>query len=195
MLVPMPPRNKSGSPEDPAPNLSAPVVRLKVILLDLVPPIWRRFQVPTNFTLRRLHVVLQHVMGWTETQKHEFRVAGQLFGMPSEDSGTVRDSRWVTLQDLLAQKTRTFHYEYGGATRWTHQIHVEGLADGNANNQRAICLAGERACPPEECGGPDAYVDLLDARHRTPFLPPSDDLDPDAFDLDAINTTLASLKF
>jgi hypothetical protein len=193
MLVPTPPRQKPGSPEEPgAPALAFSVVRLRVVLVELVPPVWRRLQVPSNFTLRRLHVVLQHVMGWKELPQHQFRVGTSLFGMPSENSGPLRDSRWVTLQDLLAQKATMFTYEYDAGTRWIHQVRIEGLHDGNSTEQRPICLAGAGACPPEDCGSPDAYVELLEAGRRRGKLV---DLNPDAFDLDAINTTLASLRF
>ena len=187
MLVPMPPRQKPE--ESRAPGLAFPVVRLRV---ELVPPVWRRLQVPSNFTLRRLHVVLQHVMGWKQSPRHQFRVGSSLFGMASENSGALKDSRWATLQDLLAQKAKTFTYEYDAGTPWIHQVRIEGLDEGNATNQRPVCLAGAGACPPEDCGGLDAYVALLETDRMRGKLA---DLDPDAFDLDEINTTLASLRF
>jgi hypothetical protein len=39
---------------------------LKIELLDIEPAIWRRFVVPANITLDRLHDVIQIVMGWTD---------------------------------------------------------------------------------------------------------------------------------
>ncbi len=36
---------------------------LKIQLLDIEPAIWRRFVVPANITLDRLHDVIQIVMG------------------------------------------------------------------------------------------------------------------------------------
>ena len=192
MLVPTPPRQKPGSPGEPGAGLALPVVRLRIVLAEVVPEVWRRLQVPSNFTLRRLHVVLQHAMGWKVAPQHLFRVGSSLFGMPSEGSGALKDSRWVTLQDLLARKETAFTYEYGPGTRWIHQVRIEGLHDGNSTDQRPACLAGAGACPPEDCGGPGAYAEILEAGRQNGKLV---DLDPDAFDLDAINTTLASLRF
>ena len=190
MLVPTPPRQKPGSAEESgAPGLAFPVVRLRV---ELVPAVWRRLQVPSNFTLRRLHVVLQHVMGWKQSPQHQFRVGSSLFGMPSENSGALKDSRWATLQDLLSQKAKTFTYEYDAGTPWIHQVRIEGLDEGNSTNQRAVCLAGAGACPPEDCGGADAYLALLETEGMRGQRV---DLDPDGFDLDAINAALASLRF
>ena len=60
------------------------------------------------------------------------------------------------------------------------------------------CLAGERACPPEDCGGVWGYAELLDtldsgASHEREELLEwlGDDFDPDHFDPEAVNATLS----
>lgn len=193
MLVQVPPRGKSGNSENPAgPGVLFPVVRLKVTLLELVPATWRRFQVPANFTLRRLHAVLQRVMGWKESPVHAFRVGDELFGVPSESPAGIKDSRWIALQDLLARQTRTFFYDYQLDASWTHLVRIEGVVNGEPGNQIPLCLAGARACPPDWCGGPDAYVDLLEGRRGANDNP---NFNPDTFDLEGVNAALAALKF
>ena len=193
MLVPVPPRGRSGSSESPVEQgVVVPVVRLKVTLLELVPATWRRFQVPATFTLRRLHTVLQRVMGWKESPGHEFRVGDEVYGMPSESPAGLKDSRWTSLQDLVARQTRTFSYEYQLVAHWTHLVRIEGVSNGEPGNQRPICLAGARACPPDGCGGPDAYVDLLDGR---PGAADDPNFDPDTFDMEGINAALPAMKF
>ena len=52
----------------------ASVHQLKVTLLGLEPPIWRRIVVPSDFTLADLHVVVQEAMGWHHSHLHDFRV-------------------------------------------------------------------------------------------------------------------------
>ena len=47
---------------------------LKISLLEIEPEIWRRFVVPADITLDRLHDVIQIVMGWTDSHLHEFRI-------------------------------------------------------------------------------------------------------------------------
>ena len=37
------------------------VYQLKVTLLDTAPPVWRRFLVPAEVSLHRLHLMLQRV--------------------------------------------------------------------------------------------------------------------------------------
>ena len=65
----------------------------------------------------------------------------------------------------------------------------------------SACLAGSRACPPEDVGGIGRYDDFLQAI-ANPGHPEHDDFtewiggvfDPEAFDLTAINRKLHKLK-
>ncbi len=186
MLVPPPPRRRPRSQDESHGREYAvpvaPVVRVKVTLLEVVPPVWRRFQVPANLTLRRLHAVLQTVMGWNPSPSHLFRVGDELFGMPSGDAATVKDSRWTMLQHLLSRGAKAFSYEYQLGDFWAHMVRIEGVSEGNPANQIPICLAGENPCPPAGCGGPDGYARTADA-----------DRGLDSFDLAAVNEALAAL--
>jgi Plasmid pRiA4b ORF-3-like protein len=64
-----------------------------------------------------------------------------------------------------------------------------------------VCLTGKRACPPEDCGGIWGYAGFLEAI-QDPRHPEHEDMlewvggefDPEAFDLDEVNTALQSLK-
>jgi len=40
-----------------------PAYQLKVTLLEIEPPVWRRILVPGTMTLDRLHTVIQKAMG------------------------------------------------------------------------------------------------------------------------------------
>jgi hypothetical protein len=131
-------------------------------------------------------------MGWPETEAHLFRVGDTLYGKTGAAEAR-KDSRWVTIGNLAAIGTTVFSYELGEAERWEHEIRIEGFAEGNHDNQRPICLAGERACPPPGTGGPDAYVELLSAL-KEPYRPVaaalSSAFDPEHFDLDSVNRLL-----
>jgi hypothetical protein len=45
---------------------------------------------------------------------------------------------------------------------WTHDILVEKVSEVGQTITPS-CLAGERACPPEDCGGARGYQDLVEA--------------------------------
>ncbi|MEP6994352.1 MAG: plasmid pRiA4b ORF-3 family protein [Acidobacteriota bacterium] len=176
------------------------VVQVKVALIEIVPPIWRRLRVPVNLTLRRFHSVLQETMGWQNVHPHRFRIGEASFGKPSDPSDALKDSRWVTIQDVLAAGVKTFHYAYGSGGSWVHELRVEARGEGSPENQRPVCLGGESACPPEESGGPDDYVDSLFAdsvSYPQPGFRPEplrEDFDPEQFDVKEVNAALAYLR-
>jgi hypothetical protein len=64
-----------------------------------------------------------------------------------------------------------------------------------------VCLAGKKACPPEDCGGVWGYYELLetiaDPKHedREEMLEwLGGEFDPDAFDLKEVNAMLAEWR-
>lgn len=61
---------------------SAHIYQLKITLRDFRPPIWRRVLVPADFTLAKLHWVIQHAMGWTNSHLHHFRVGETYYSLP-----------------------------------------------------------------------------------------------------------------
>jgi hypothetical protein len=162
------------------------VIRLRVVLLDVAPPVWRRLEVPAHWTLRQLHAALECVLGWTGGETHRFRVGDRLYGMTS-DRAKPRDSRWVTLAEVAALGSGAFGYDLVGEETWRHDIRIELLAEGHAENQRAVCLDGERAWPPESA--PDAD----EARDGVHFLPSETADAYGGFDIEAINRALSRL--
>ncbi|MDQ2725229.1 MAG: plasmid pRiA4b ORF-3 family protein, partial [Actinomycetota bacterium] len=62
------------------------------------------------------------------------------------------------------------------------------------------CVAGDRACPPEDSGGPEGYEHVLDAlsdtsdaEHDDTVAWLGDHFDPDDVDLQSINARLETL--
>ncbi len=161
------------------------VLCLRIVLLEIVPPVWRRLRLPETLTLRQLDGVLRCVMGWAGDEAHRFRIGNALYGKTS-DGILLRDSRWVSLADVNAAGAASFRYELVSDGTWEHEIVIESVADGTVQNQRLECLAGEGSWPPETCGGPDAYVDRVD------YLAP--DPADSAVDLGAINQALDRLR-
>jgi hypothetical protein len=141
--------------------------QLKITLRDIEPPVWRRIRVPDG-TLAELHEYIQAAMGWENAHLHHFHLGKQLYGDPElmqenfEDMD-YKDSTTTRLSDIVpagGRKKFRFAYEYDFGDGWMHDIQVEKVEDGKAMPE---CLAGERACPPEDCGGPWGYPDFLAA--------------------------------
>lgn len=185
MLEPKGPgRSKAGAERGAAPGSRSEAVLLRIVLLEIVPPVWRRLQVPSLLTLRQLHAVLNCAMGWTGGDAHRFRVGDALYGKTA-DGAALRDSRWVTLADVAALGATSFRYEILASETWEHDVRIEAFVGGGERHRRPLCLAGERAWPPE--GDADGWMDRVD------FLD-GEGFEAKGFDVEAVNRALSRLR-
>ena len=179
---------------------SAPIYQIKVTLDDTHPPIWRRILVPGNFTLLKIHYILQTVMGWTNSHLHMFTIHGELYGDPADDEygefGT-RDEKKFKLSKLIPEAGKRFSYEYDFGDSWEHTLLVEKILPPEKGQHYPVCIKGKRACPPEDVGGVWGYKGFLEAiadpnhpEHDEYLEWAGDDFDPHAFDLEEINHAL-----
>lgn len=148
------------------------MIRLRVELLDIRPPVWRRMEVRADATFWALHVALQNAMGWTDSHLHDFE-------LPSADT---RAETWIGMPDFAGDEDREilpehderldrwlhhagerFFYNYDYGDGWRHEITVEAIEPAAGGTRYPRCLAGERACPPEDVGGPGGYQQFLEA--------------------------------
>jgi hypothetical protein len=53
-------------------------------------------------------------------------------------------------------------YEYDFGDGWSHEILLEAILLKEKGITYPQCVAGERACPPEDCGGISGYYHLLE---------------------------------
>ena len=134
---------------------------LKIRLLEIEPEIWRRFVVPGNITLDRLHDVIQIVMGWTDSHLHEFTIGKKRYTEYPEVKEDGAACGKYRLENLIKQKGRTFDYLYDFGDSWEHEITLE---DSRYLNPKLIslveCLDGARACPPEDVGSVSGYYEF-----------------------------------
>ncbi len=180
----------------------ASTYQLKITLRDSKPPIWRRFSVPESITLPKLHDVIQTVMGWTDSHLHEF-IAGRVsYGVPDPEfsSGSMNEAR-VRINQLLDQEKQKMLYLYDFGDGWEHIIELEKIIRGDKNSSKPRCIAGKRACPPEDCGGIYGYYDLLEAikdpdhpEHENMMEWLCGDIDPEFFDIEEVNEILSEMK-
>src|SRR5262245_22795392 len=82
-----------------------------------------------------------------------------------------------------------FGYEYDFGDSWRQQLLFEGCLRAESVGRFPLCLEGERACPPEDVGGPWGYEEFVAAladpghgRHREFRDWVGGSFDPDAFD-------------
>ena len=173
---------------------------IKVTLLGTSPPVWRRILVPRDITLRNLHRTLQTVMGWTDSHLHQFVSQRQrLSGARSRVGTKVANESGTRLGELIGTVGSRLLYEYDFGDGWQHELLLEKVLLGDESFQQ-ICVAGQRCCPPEDCGGPQGFAELLQALREANH--PShdeacewlDDFVPESFSADDINRRLRRRK-
>lgn len=176
----------------------AKILQLKIKLIGIKPPIWRRFLIEDSVNFHQLHNIIQEVMGWENCHLYEFFVGDMNILEPNEDySGPIEDSKRIKLKEVLSEKQK-FGYMYDFGDSWDHIITVEKILEKDKQQKYPVCIGGERACPPEDCGGNYGYEELLEIRKNknhpeyeeriVEWL--GDDFDPEQFDISLISKNL-----
>lgn len=180
------------------------VYRLHVAVEDITPPIWREIELTSNTTLVGLHNALQVLMGWHDSHLWAIEAGRKRYELPDPDvrmrQAAVDDPRRVTVGAVLAGKQKTLRYNYDFGDDWLVKVKVLSVAKPEPRVRYPRCLAGGRAGPPEDCGGPPGFERLLAARKnpgsgdaRELLEWAGTDWNPEAFDLALINKALAGL--
>ena len=178
----------------------AGIVQLKVTLTGIEPPVWRRLVVAGGATLEQLHEVLQVAMGWEDCHLHAFEIGGVAYGPLDEDSdpGEIDEQTVTVAAAFRSAWSGTYAYDFGDS--WRHELLLEEPDDDSTLTGIARCTAGARACPPEDCGGPAGYRELLEALARPDHARHAEyrawlggGFDPEAFAPTTVNAGLDSL--
>ena len=158
----------------------------------------------TSLDVIRRGVFKQVVMGWTDSHLHHFVDAPIVYSVPSGDDypGEERlDERRFRLADVARHEKAYLIYEYDFGDSWAHEVVVEKILSADPKKKYAVCLDGENACPPEDCGGIWGYYDLLKVlknpkhkEHRQTLDWLGGQLHPGRFDLQKVNATLRGLE-
>ncbi len=168
---------------------------------EVVPEVWRRVLVPGSVRLDKLHDIFQAAMGWTNSHLHSFTIDDELYGMHFDDYPDEEiDEKKVTVLAVLGGQRR-FVYEYDFGDSWEHEVVVEEVSRASRGLKHAVCLDGQNACPPEDCGGVPGYAELLevladpDHEDHTQFQQwVGGAFDPAVFDLAGVNVALQHLR-
>ena len=192
------------------PKRAAYVVR--VDLDHSKPVIWRRLRLASDLTLPQVHDLLQVAMGWTDSHLHHFVMGPKTKDLTAEpflnpfdvDEGEegIPESD-VSLDEVLGVPGDRLFYEYDFGDAWHHTIKLESVEVWSEGDPLCVCLAGRRACPPEDVGGLGGYEEVLDAlagriapedaewmAEKLEWMPP--DFDPAAFSVEETNALLST---
>ena len=147
-------------------------------------------------------MVIQRAMGWDDEHLHEFLIGRKRYGQPDPNHLGLGEPPVSEVRlNGVAKPNAKFRYQYDFGDDWIHEIAIERGITSEANERRAICTAGENACPPEDCGGPYGYANMLEILkdsqheeypHTREWL--GDDFDPGQFESKNVNQGLFALK-
>ncbi len=144
------------------------VYQFHIWLREISPMIWRRFLLRSDQTLADLHYALQIGFGWSDVHLHRFALHGKEYGIPRiAGPWYTATARHVRLADLHLRQRERFVYEYDFGDAWVHEIRVEQTVPVGERQTYPRCIGGARAGPPEDCGGPWAFMALR--QHYSPF--------------------------
>lgn len=121
------------------------------------------------------------------------------WGEPTDMEGENEDA--VTLDEVCPKVKSKMIYEYDFGDGWEHTIEVQKIVEPEPGVEYPICLAGKKACPPEDCGGIWGYYEFLETivdpdheDHEDMLEWLGDDFDADAFDLEEVNAILTEWR-
>lgn len=195
------------------------MLQLRAWLVDSEPDlVWRQFVIDPQLSLEQLHTVLQIAFGWQNAHLHQFHERdGRRYGRPHPEDRDVIDERKLQLGQVFDHDQKRVLYEYDFGDSWIHAVELENKVDGetfdyptdtfieggksvfSGKPRAAICVAGDRNGPPEDCGGIGGYLDILDllenpnarrSRDQKDLLEWLGDWEPDRFVLGEINQNL-----
>ncbi|MDR1079789.1 MAG: plasmid pRiA4b ORF-3 family protein [Deltaproteobacteria bacterium] len=182
-----------------------PFYSFRIELASLRPKIWRYFFTPSNISLADFHEVIQKVMGWFNCHLYSFTIFGEEYFFSGDDEYTIDgekacDPSKIKLNRLGLSKGAQFEYIYDMGDSWEHVLKVLDTDYVPAmTGQKYGCFKGAMACPPEDCGGPYGYQNLLEIladpdheEHEEMMEWTGGPIDPKEFDLELINRMLRS---
>jgi Plasmid pRiA4b ORF-3-like protein len=137
------------------------VHQLRVVLRAVSPLIWRRVLIRSDATIADLHMTLQTALGWTDEHLNRFVIHGREYGVSHDGGIGFRDDpQQLHLADLGLRVGERFVYEYDFTDGWQHDLRVERVLQLDPRRRYPVCIGGRRAVPPEDCGGPWAFLEL-----------------------------------
>lgn len=144
--------------------------QLKISLNGLEnPDVWRRITIPSYYSFKHLHDVIQTIFDWDYAHLYQFSDQGfdsetiiTDFDFNLEtDNQTQLDSILVPLDEILKHEGDRYTYTYDFGDSWEHTIVLEKIITQVTRTPEL--LEGEGACPPEDCGGLSGYKEMLKA--------------------------------
>lgn len=162
--------------------------RVRIDLRGTKPPLWRRLELASDLFLNQVNKITQRAFDWTDTHLHHFASGSGPYGPDTEaylcpyqvKEGKVGfPEHEVRLDEVLVDVGDKLFYAYDYGDGWQLVIKLEAILPRDGSARQAVCTAGRRPSPPEDCGGVHGYEEIVAATGSahpknlslTPFTP------------------------
>lgn len=146
---------------------------VRVSLKEISPIVWRKFQCPSNISLRHLIELVIRLMGWENEHLNHIQTGSRTFYVPRcQDDPEMEWGHHLfqedfMLSDILNEKGGTVRWEYDFGDSWLHEIRLSSIDEYKPDEPHDIVFKGGRqACPPENCGGVWGFRELMELYDR-----------------------------
>jgi len=118
-------------------------------------------------SLGQLHELLLRAFAWNGERLHLFHIHGRDYGV-SQYGGIAfsEDARQVRLSRFRLHDGERFRYEYDFTVGWVLDVRLERACPWDAKRTLPVCTGGNRAAPPDDCGGAMDYLERMDSHRR-----------------------------
>lgn len=141
-------------------NKRPTLLQLKISLAGTYPPIWRRIQIPWDFSFEDLHDTIIDTMGWLHAGEHYFEMKNQQNASikigpkseeedqenvnPQEEQNDMKAEDVETLRDYFTKENNMCHYYLSGSenSSWLHTIKLEKMVNSRVNVEYPRVIAG-----------------------------------------------------
>lgn len=140
--------------------------QMKITLKETVPPIWRRIQIPAEYSFELLHDTIQILFGWQDYHNYDFVISKKhmkvvdtsFFDQCYDDTNIVIpcDSNL----NLYLEAGLSFTYTYDYDNDWIHAIMIEKEIELMKNYP--VLLEWKADNLAEDCGDQDQFIRMKD---------------------------------
>ena len=102
-------------------------------------------------------------MGWFNAHLHLFKVGDKEYSDPEFELEDTLDESRLTLGGAFRKSPGGFQYVYDMGDYWVHDVRLLKRKTYVGSDLPPACEGGERACPPEDVGGPWGYERFVEA--------------------------------
>ena len=143
--------------------------QFKIQLQDINnPTVWRKVTVPSYYSFLHFHYIIQMVFGWENYHLFQFSEkeynSKVVISEIEENADTFGENQLeaaeISLSEIFRTEKQQFIYLYDFGDSWEHLITLEKIISETTTSPRL--LAGQGACPPEDCGGVGGFENMKD---------------------------------